>query len=109
MGARHVLRAAVRTRENKLLKLLLMKRRALFTDIQKELGNYRVNPLHGVKDQGLHEADGVAEASEAEIEFAVIDQRAEGLRQIESAVARLKAGNYGICTPSQGATICVPF
>ncbi len=97
MGARLVSRSATTKRENKLQELLLTKRQALFTEIQKELSHYRVNPLHGVKEGGLPGVEGVVEAFEAEIEFAVIDQRAKGLRQVEFAVERLKAGSYGIC------------
>ncbi len=35
------------------------------------------------------------EASEFEIEFAVIDRRTEGLQELELSVERLKPGDYG--------------
>ena len=37
------------------------------------------------------------EASELEIECAVIDRRTEGLQELELSVERLKPGDYGMC------------
>ncbi len=56
------------------------------------------------------------EASEVEIEFAVIDRRTEGLQELELAVERLKPGNYGMCVKTggrrsalEGSRLCLPL
>lgn len=84
-------------REDKLRGMLLMKRQAVLEELQKELGNRRVKPFQGFKEGGLDLAEEAGAALEDEIGFAVIDQRAERVRQIDLALERLKEGAYGIC------------
>ncbi len=97
MGAKHSVRIAARRRKNGIQGMLLMTRRALMEEIQKDLGHYRVTPSKGSEGGKLYRMEEAGAVPDAEIEFAIIDQRAEGLRQLDLAVERLKAGAYGIC------------
>lgn len=97
MEATHAARSPAKKREDELQELLLMTRQALFKGIQKELDHYRVTQFQDGKSGGLHLTEEPGAASDAEIEFALIDQRAEELRQPDLAVERLRAGAYGIC------------
>ncbi len=97
MGATHAARSPAKKREDELQEPLLMTRQALFKGIQEELDHYRVTPFQDGKSGGLHLTEEPGAAPDAEIEFALIDQRAEELRQPDLAVERLRAGAHGIC------------
>jgi RNA polymerase-binding transcription factor DksA len=97
MGTKHAARSPAKKREDELQELLLMTRRALFKGIHKELDHYRVVQFQDGKSGGLHLTEEPGAAPDAEIEFALIDQRAEELRPFDLTVERLRAGAYGIC------------
>jgi len=97
MGAKHPVRSPAKKREDELQELLHMTRQALFKRIRKELDLYRVTQFQDGKSGGKHLAEEPEAAPDAEIEFALIDQRAEELRRFDLAVERLRAGAYGIC------------
>ncbi len=97
MGATHAARSPAKKREDELQELLRMTRQALFKGIHKELDRYRVTQFQDGKSGGLHLTEEPGAAPDAEIECALIDQRAEELRQPDLAVERLRAGAHGIC------------
>lgn len=84
------------TRYDELRQMLDERRREILSDVQGRIRGVRADGAdkpHDVFDQG--------EASEADIqediEFALIQMKAETLNKINEALARLEEGRYGHC------------
>jgi DnaK suppressor protein len=84
------------TRYEDLKRMLEERRREIFNEVQGRIRGVRADGAekpHEVLDQG--------EASEADIqediEFALIQMKAESLNKINEALARLEEGRYGHC------------
>jgi DnaK suppressor protein len=88
--------AANTSRRHDLKQMLVDRRRGLVNEVQSTIRGARTNNTrdHAVLDEG--------ESSEAdiqgEIEFALIQMKAETLNKIETALRRLEEGTYGGCS-----------
>lgn len=84
------------TRYDELKQMLEDRRRELFSDVQGRIRGVRADGAdrpHDVFDQGeTSEAD-----IQEDIEFALIQMKAETLNKINEALARLEEGRYGHC------------
>ena len=86
-----------RDRYAELTRILEERRREIMDQVQEKIRDVRTesptSPTQGVLD--------AAESSEAdiqdEIEFALIQMKAETLHKIEEALRRLEAGTFGYC------------
>src|SRR6187549_2332563 len=86
-----------RDRYAELTRILEERRREIMDQVQEKIRDVRTespnSPTQGVLD--------AAESSEAdiqdEIEFALIQMKAETLNKIEEALRRLEEGTYGFC------------
>ena len=84
-------------RYSELKKILEERRREIVSEVQDKIRDVRTeasnSPTHGVLD--------AAETSESDIqddiEFALIQMKAETLNKIEEALRRLGEGTYGYC------------
>jgi DnaK suppressor protein len=84
-------------RYTELKRILDARRREILSEVQEKIRDVRAEGqggmIHGVLDPG--------ESSEADIqediEFALIQMKAETLNKIDEALARLRDGSYGYC------------
>ena len=86
------------TRDAGLRQMLGERRRALQHDVQSRIRNGRSGRLIDGQDD-LEQCD--ADIQD-EIEFALLQMRAETMTRIEQALAQLDAGHYGYCTDCAG-------
>jgi DnaK suppressor protein len=87
--------APKRTRYGERKKLLEDRRRELLREVQGKMRDARTDSTkeHEVLDQGeISEVD-----IQEEIEFALIQMKAETLNKIDAALRRLEEGTYGDC------------
>lgn len=86
---------AKRSRNDAPRKMLEGRRRELLTEVQDKMREARTDTTneHEVLDQGeISEVD-----VQEEIEFALIQMKAETLNKIDAALRRLEEGTYGNC------------
>lgn len=87
-----------RDRYNELKKMLDDRRRELQSEVQGKMRDVRQEGAWGSK---LNDVLDAVESSEADIqedlEFALIQMKAETLNKINDALARLENGDYGFC------------
>ena len=83
------------SRYNELRKMLENRRRELVTEVQGRIRDVRAegNKERDVLDQGESSEVDIQE----DIEFALIQMKAETLNKINEALARLEEGTYGNC------------
>jgi DnaK suppressor protein len=87
----------LRGRYDELKEILVERRREMLSEVKEKMRDVRTESAagitHGVLDAG--------ESSEADIqddiEFALIQMKAETLNKIDEALARLEEGSYGYC------------
>ena len=95
MATTRIATAAPRRRANELRKMLEARRRELAQDVQGRIRGARAENAH------LREAVDEGEVSELdtqdEIEFAMIQMKADTLSRIDAALRRLDEGSYGNC------------
>ncbi len=87
--------AAKRSRYDEPKKMLEDRRRELLHEVQGKMRDVRTDNTkeHEVLDQGeISEVD-----IQEEIEFALIQMKAETLNKIDAALRRLEEGTYGDC------------
>jgi RNA polymerase-binding transcription factor len=81
------------TRNADLKQILIERRREVQDDVQNRIRGGRADQSHGVGDQ--------VDVSDAhiqdDIDFALLQMRAETLSRISEALVRLEAGQYGTC------------
>ncbi|HWQ00469.1 MAG TPA: TraR/DksA family transcriptional regulator [Vicinamibacterales bacterium] len=84
-------------RYNELRRMLEERRREIMSEVHEKIRDVRTEGVGG-QVQGVLDA---AESSEADIqediEFALIQMKAETLSRIDEALARLEEGSYGYC------------
>ena len=84
-----------RDRYAELTRILEERRREIMDQVQEKIRDVRTD---GPNDEGVLDA---AESSESdiqdEIEFALIQMKAETLHKIEEALRRLEEGTFGYC------------
>jgi DnaK suppressor protein len=82
-----------RTRTTHLRGILIDRRHDLQQDLQRRLIDRRTDQQHDVHDE-MERGD--ADLS-VDVEFALMQMKAETLSRIDSALARIEAGDYGKC------------
>ncbi|MEO8520759.1 MAG: TraR/DksA family transcriptional regulator [Acidobacteriota bacterium] len=95
MAATKTEAAAKRTRTSDLKKALVDRRRELLHAVHGKIRDAR----HGsMKERGVLDQGGGSELdTESEIEFMLIQMKAETLNKIDQALHRLQQGTYGNC------------
>ena len=88
-------KGAAKSRYNELKKMLEERRRELMNDVQGRIRDVRAdgNKDRDVLDQGESSEVDIQE----DIEFALIQMKAETLNKIDAALRRLDEGTYGDC------------
>ena len=80
-------------RDTELREILLQRRRELQDDVQRRMRDGRDHRPTDVRDQGEHSDANTFE----DLQFALLQLKAETLSRIEMALKRLNAGQYGQC------------
>jgi RNA polymerase-binding transcription factor len=80
-------------RNAELKQLLTERRRAMQTDVQSRIRDGRTDRPNEVRDDLEHSDADI----QGDIEFALIQMRADTLSRIDEALVRLEAGKYGSC------------
>ena len=95
--SRRIKQAEVVERHVELKRILEERRREILSEVQEKMRDVRTEGASG-EGQGVLDA---AETSEADIqddiEFALLQMKAETLQRIEEALARHTEGTYGYC------------
>lgn len=81
------------TRNADLKQILTERRREVQDDVQNRIRGGRADQSHGVGDQ----VDVSDAHIQGDIDFALLQMRAETLSRISEALVRLEAGQYGMC------------
>ena len=85
------------TRNEGLRQMLTERRRQMQGDVQSRIREGRSRPIE-VRDDVEHSETG----TQGEIEFALLQMRAETLTRINDALVRLDADKYGCCDVCEG-------
>ena len=86
------------TRHTELRDMLSERRRAIQDEVQSRIRDGRTDRTNEVRDDlEVSDAD-----IQGDIEFAVLQMRAETLARIDEALVRLDAGKYGSCFECEG-------
>lgn len=86
-----------------LKKMLLAKRAQLLAKLREEMASRREgNAGIDGKKGSLSLSDRLPLGHDEEIEYAVVDRRAEMLTQIEMALKKMEEGTYGRCEACEG-------
>jgi DnaK suppressor protein len=91
-----VAKASTGARDEELRKVLEDRRRDIMSDVQGRIRGVRIEGFdksHGIMDQGETSEVDIQE----DIEFALIQMKAETLNKINEALSRLEDGTYGHC------------
>jgi DnaK suppressor protein len=81
-----------------LRRMLQERRREIEQDVRVRVRDAR----HEGRSDGLDELETSGADSRDDVEFALIQMKAETLRRVDAALVRLDAGAYGYCTECQG-------
>ena len=73
--------------------LLLVKKNILLREVEERVKKYRDANSEKMTDM----AEIASSASDGDVERIVAEEDARELKQIEDALARIKAGHYGVC------------
>ena len=85
-------------RNTGLRQILIERRREAQDDVQSRLRGWRTDRPNDVRDD-VEASDG---DNQGDLEFALLQMRAETLRRIDEALVRLDAGEYGRCVRCAG-------
>ena len=86
-------------RRNRTLRdILLGRRRELQEDVQRRIREGRADGTNDVGDEFERTSADVSD----DVEFALIQMKAETMRRVEEALGRLEAGDYGCCFECAG-------
>lgn len=88
--------AAESTRYDELKRMLEERRREIMSEVKGKIRGVRADGAerpHEVVDEGETSESDIQE----DIEFALIQMKAETLNKIDEALARLEEGRYGVC------------
>jgi len=86
------------TRRADLRQILIERRRELQDDVQNRIRDGRIDQGRDVGDQ----VDTSDAHIQEDMEFALLQMRAETMTRITAALVRLEAGNYGTCLSCGG-------
>src|SRR5687767_15954561 len=93
-------KGAAKNRYNELKKMLEERRRELLSEVQGRMRDVR---SEGNKDREVLDQGESSEADiQEDIEFALIQMKAETLTKINDALHRLEEGTYGYCADCGG-------
>ena len=96
-GTRPTNAAMKKPRYDELRAMLEERRRAIVGEVQEKIRDVRAGesraPAQGVRD----EADSSEAEIQGDIEFALLQMKAETLQKIDEALERLEDGTYGCC------------
>jgi DnaK suppressor protein len=81
------------TRHTELKDMLIERRRKMHGEVQRRIRDGRTDRSQDVCDDVEHSDAGI----QGNIDFALLQMRAETLAKIEAALVRLEAGKYGFC------------
>ena len=87
--------AAKTSRYNELRKMLEERRRELMTAVQDKMRDVRAD--NGKDREVLDQGESSEVDIQEDIEFALIQMKAETLNKIDAALRRLEEGSYGNC------------
>src|SRR5688500_3425081 len=87
--------AAKSSRYNELKKMLEDRRRELMNEVQGKIRDARADG--GKEREVLDQGESSEVDIQEDIEFALIQMKAETLNKIDEALARLDEGRYGMC------------
>jgi len=86
------------SRKIDLRHMLTERRRAMHDDVQNRIRDGRNERTKDVRDDLEHSDADI----QGEIEFALLQMRAETLARVDEALVRLDAGKYGFCVECEG-------
>jgi len=85
------------TRYEELRRMFDARRRDIQRDLDTKLRDTRANADGERVSGGLDAADTSVAALQQDVGLSLIEMRAQALRQIDDAIARLSSGAYGCC------------
>jgi len=86
-----------RTRYNELKQMLEDRRRELQSEVQGKMRDVRQEGAGGKLNEVLDAVESSEADIQEDIEFALIQMKAETLNKVNDALARLDNGDYGNC------------
>jgi RNA polymerase-binding transcription factor len=84
------------TRYEDLKRMLILRQRELLTELHGKMRQVRTEGAEQDR-AGLDPADTADIAAQDDVEFALIQMKAETATKINDALLRLEAGTYGLC------------
>jgi DnaK suppressor protein len=81
----------------RLERMLLEKRRALVESLTRQFGEQLGGDAQATLDETIEVGDRSVLVHEEDVELGVVEMRRRELRQIDDALRRLRAGDYGRC------------
>ena len=95
MTIKRTAKATRRRRANELKKMLEGRRRELAQDVHERIRDARAEDV--TKRQSVDQSEVSELDTQDEIEFAVLQMKADTLNRIDAALRRLDEGSYGNC------------
>lgn len=95
MATKRTATAALKRRANELKKMLEGRRRELAHDVQGRIRDARAEDA--TQRQSIDQGEVSELDTQDEIEFALLQMKAETLNRIDTALRRLDEGSYGNC------------
>jgi DnaK suppressor protein len=85
------------TRHDELKKMLEDRKREILSEVQEKIRDVRTESSSGKMNEVLDSGESSEADIQEDIEFALIQMKAETLSKINEALARLEEGAYGNC------------
>jgi DnaK suppressor protein len=85
------------TRHDELKKMLDDRKREILSEVQEKIRDVRTESSSGKMNEVLDSGESSEADIQEDIEFALIQMKAETLSKINEALARLEEGAYGNC------------
>jgi DnaK suppressor protein len=86
-----------RERYDELKRILEERRREILSEVQEKIKDVRAEGASGIIHTGADAGETSGADIQDDIEFALIQMKAETLHKIDEALARLEEGAYGNC------------
>ncbi len=86
-----------KTRYEELKKMLEERKREILSEVQEKIRDVRTESNSGKKNEVLDSGESSEADIQEDIEFALIQMKAETLNRINEALAQLEEGAYGNC------------
>lgn len=84
-------------RYEELKRMLDERRREIMSEVQEKIRDVRTEGTHSKRSEVFDAADSSEADIQEDIEFALIQMKAETLTRINEALVRLEEGQYGFC------------